>query len=86
VARDANGRAMLRLSVRLTPRIEGAATLAQCPLFSGSDGSGVWPASAQCRFELRVSGDGGPGPTFMPPVSPAWRRSTRRCPTRRVAR
>jgi len=79
VRRDANGRAMLRLSVRLAPRIEGAATLAQCPLFSGSDGSGVWPAKArQCRFELRVSGDAGPpwsdvhaaGPTSVATVDP----------------
>ena len=57
--RDANGRLLLRLSVRLAPRVSGATTLASCPLLSGSDGSGVWTSKARaCRFELRASADG----------------------------
>jgi hypothetical protein len=52
----ANGRKMLRLSVRLAPRVTGATSLVQCPLFSGSDGSGTWADKArQCRFEVLVS-------------------------------
>ena len=63
---DANGRRLLHLSVRLAPRVTGAATLADCPLFSGSDGSGTWPAKARlCRFELLAAEGSGADPRWV---------------------
>jgi hypothetical protein len=94
VRRDAAGRAVLRLSVRLAPRIDGAATLGRCPLLSGGDGSGSWAARArQCRFDLFVCGDALPPWTdvhsagavstgTLDPNVPDETEGARWCPTR----
>jgi hypothetical protein len=69
----------LRLVVRIAPRIVAApgATLAQCLMLSGSDGSGTWPDKLRgLRFSVQFGGgiqiDPAAGPDVTEPDPAVW--------------